>query len=226
MRNFKRFLALVLAMLMLSSMMIFSTGAAEVGDYTEAAKRLSAVGILKGDGAGNLMLNAPVKRWQTALFFVQVLTGETDATDLNSVKTSIHFTDVVEYGVAIDQAYGFGIVKGRGDGLYGYNDNIIYQDMLVMAVRALGYETKDMSYPYGHILAAEKLGLTNNMDIVDFKKPLTRGETAQIIWNTLITDIAAKDPVTDKILYPNDTDGVGTLLGIHVPRENFLERSK
>lgn len=232
MRNFKRFLALVLAMLMLNGMMVFSAGAAEVGDYNDAAKRLSAVGILKGDGAGNLMLNAPVKRWQTALFFVQVLTGTTDAASLNSSKTSTNFTDVVEYGTAIDQAYGFGIVKGRGNGVYGYNDNIIYQDMLVMAVRALGYETEDMSYPYGHILAAEKLGLTYNLDIVDFKKPLTRGETAQIIWNTLITDIAFVDPISEKIIYPNEPIPTQGLIKdendepIEIERENYLKRSK
>lgn len=232
MRNFKRFLALVLAMLMLNGMMVFSAGAAEVGDYNDAAKRLSAIGILKGDGAGNLMLSAPVKRWQTALFFVQVLTGTTDAAKLNSSKTSTNFTDVVEYGTAIDQAYSVGVVKGRGNGIYGYNDNIIYQDMLVMAVRALGYETKDMSYPYGHILAADKLGLTDNMDINDFKKPLTRGETAQIIWNTLITDIAFVDPVTDKIIYPDEPIPTQSLIKdengqpVEINRENYLERSK
>lgn len=55
------------------------------------------------------------------------------------------------------------MILGRGNGIYGYNDPITYQDMLVLAVRTLGYETGDMSYPYGHILAAQKLGLTDNI---------------------------------------------------------------
>ena len=220
MRNFKRFLALVLSILMLNGMIFISANAAEAGDYTDAAKRLSAVGILKGDGKGNLMLGSAVKRWQTALFFMQVMTGITDATRLNAVKESDYFTDVTEYGTAIDQAYGFGVVKGRGDGTYGYNDNIIYQDMLVMAVRALGYETKDMVYPYGHILTADKLGLTKNMAAdIAYNKPLTRGETAQIIWNTLGVQIAVTDPVTDKILYPDEVNV------FDIERQTFLEKS-
>jgi len=59
--------------------------------------------------------------------------------------------------------------------------------MLVMAVRALGYETKDMAYPYGYILAAQKLDLDADVENVNFKAALTRGETSQIIWNMLNT---------------------------------------
>ena len=39
--------------------------------------------------------------------------------------------------------------------------------MLVMAVRALGYEVEGMNYPYGYILAADKLELTENIENVN-----------------------------------------------------------
>ena len=218
MRNFTRFLSLVLSIIMLCGMITVSVGAAEAGDYSDAAKRLSAVGILKGDGRGNLSLNATVKRWQTALFFTQIMTGITEADKLNAVKSSDYFSDVTEYGTAIDMAYGYGVVKGHGDGTYGYNDNIIYQDMLVMAVRALGYETEGMVYPFGHIIEADTLGITENMEKgLAYNKPLTRGETAQIIWNTLNIDIAVKNPSTGKPVHPDASDPA---------RQTYLEKSK
>ena len=159
---------------------------------------------MKGDN-GNLMLDQGVTRYQAALFFVQTVSGETDAAVWNAQKTSAYFKDVVEYGTAIDYAYGRKLVVGRGNGIFGYNDPITYQDMLVMAVRALGYETEDMSYPYGYILAAQKLGLTDDVaKTVNYTAPLTRGATAQIMWNMLNTEIAVVDPLTDKILYPGE----------------------
>ncbi len=212
MRNLKKFLALVLATLMLVGATVITTGAATEGDYSDAAQRLAAINILKGDQSGNLMLDQGVTRWHTALFFVQALTGRTDGAEWNAVKNSDIFTDVPEYGTAIDYAAGIGLIKGRGNGIYGYSDSIIYQDMLVMAVRALGYETEDMQYPYGHIMAAEKLGLNENMSKdVDYKDALTRGETAQIIWNMLGTEMAFVDPLTKKVLYPGDPSIIGAI---------------
>lgn len=226
MRNFKKFLALALAMLMLVGMTAITTGAAEEADYSDAAQKLASIGILKGDTNGNLMLDQGVTRWHTALFFVQALTGKTDGAEWNETKTSDFFTDVPEYGTAIDFAAGMGLIKGRGNGIYGYADSIIYQDMLVMAVRALGYETADMSYPYGHIQAAEKLGLTEDVSVVNFATALTRGETAQIIWNMLGTQIAAEDPLTGKILYPGEVS-MTNIVGKFdiIVRETLLEKA-
>ena len=58
MRNLRKFLALVLATLMLAGSVVVTTGAAKSGaDYTDAAHHLAALGILKGDEIGNLMLD-------------------------------------------------------------------------------------------------------------------------------------------------------------------------
>ncbi|MBQ4599289.1 MAG: S-layer homology domain-containing protein [Clostridia bacterium] len=235
MRNLKKFLALVLAMLMVFSMAVISTGAAtKDADYTDAAHHLAALKILKGDEKGNLNLDNGVTRWQAALFFVQALTGKTDASTWNADK-SAYFTDVPEYGTAIDYAYGINLIVGRGNGVYGYADAITYQDMLVMAVRALGYETEDMVYPSGYTIAAQKLGLTDNIDVtVNFKDTLTRGETAQIIWDMLQTEVAYTDLLTGNIVYPSETGALEMILNaskgddeakIVIERTTLLEES-
>lgn len=224
MRNFKRFLALVMATLMILSVAVITTGAADAtADYTDAAQHLVALKIMKGDN-GNLMLENGVTRYQAALFMAQTISGETDAAVWNAQKTSAYFKDVVEYGTAIDYAYGRKLIVGRGNGVYGYNDPISYQDMLVMAVRALGYETADMSYPYGYILAAQKLGLTDDVaKTVNYTAPLTRGATAQIMWNMLNTEIAVEDPISGKILYPGETGLTNMLLdGKKIERKTLL----
>lgn len=70
MRNFKKFLALVMATLMILSAAVITTGAADSkADYTEAAQHLVALKIMKGDEKGNLMLENGVTRYQAALFF-------------------------------------------------------------------------------------------------------------------------------------------------------------
>ena len=225
MRNLKKLLALVLAVMMTLSVVVFSASAADDADYTEAAQHLASLQVMKGNENGDLMLENGVTRYQAALFFVQALTGKTDVAVWNADKQSANFTDVPEYGTAIDYAYGLGIVKGRGNGVYGYNDAITYQDMLVMAVRALGYETKDMSYPYGYILAAQKLGLTENVEQVNYKAALNRGETAQIIWDMLGTEIAVVDPLTDKVLYPGETGLTDAITDTATERVTLLEDS-
>ncbi|MBQ4556912.1 MAG: hypothetical protein IJA60_04615 [Clostridia bacterium] len=228
MRNFKRFLSLMLAVLMVFSMTVLTTGAKEdAADYTDAAHHLAAIGILKGDENGNLMLDKHVTRYQAALFFVQAITGKTDPEVWNADKSAI-FSDVPEYGTAIDYLAGLGLIVGRGGGIYGYHDNITYQDMLTLAVRTLGYERDDTKYPYGHILEAQKLGLTDNIDNVNYKAYLTRGETAQLIWDMLGTEIAMTDPLTGDIIYPGkeDESAYGLIVGPgKIQRETYLEKS-
>ena len=219
----KRLFSFVLAIVMIFSMTAFA-GAVDT-DYSDAASHLAALDILKGDGKGNLMLDQNVTRYQAALFFVQALTGKTDVEIWNSDKTSSVFSDVTEYGTAIDYAYGIKLILGRGNGTYGANDPITYQDMLVMAVRALGYETADMSYPYGYILAADKLGLTDDIDLVNYKANLTRGETAQIMWNMLGTEVAYVDPITGNILYPNETGLTGAVTDTTPERVTLLTKA-
>lgn len=210
MRSMKKIIALVMVAMMLACAFAINTLADESVDYSAAAKNLGSIKIMKGDKSGNLMLDQGVTRYQAALFFVQALTGETEVEKWNADKQSAVFSDVPEYATAIDYANGIGLIRGRGDGTYGYNDPITYQDMLVLAVRALGYETDTMAYPSGYIVAAKKLKLTEKLESgIANTKALTRGETAQIIWNMLDVKVAVKDPISDKILYPTEEPSYG-----------------
>ena len=228
MRNFKKFLSLALAMLMVCSMTVLTTGATETNaNYLEAAQQLAAIGVMKGDENGNLMLDKHVTRYQAALFFVQAITGKTDSSVWNADKSAI-FTDVPEYGTAIDYLANLGLIVGRGNGIYGYNDTITYQEMLTLAVRALGYERENMAYPYDYILEAQKLGLTKNITNVNFKAEMKRDETARLIWDMLGTELAITDPISGETVYPGkqDESAYGLIVGPgKIKRETYLEKS-
>lgn len=89
-------------------------------------------------------------------------------------------------------------------------------------------ETANMAYPNAYILAAQTLGLTEDIDNVNFKAQLTRGETAQIIWNMLNTEVAYIDPLTNELIYPGqeDTSPYGMLIGAgKIERVILLEKA-
>lgn len=55
---------------------------------------------------------------------------------------------------------------------------------------------------------------------------MTRGETAQLIWDMLNTQIAITDPLTGDLIYPGmeDSSPYGLLLGPgKIKRETYLE---
>ena len=191
--NLRKILCVALAAITLFSAAAFGVFAADENelpfspmpnDYTAAAKKLQDLGILKGDGSGDLMLVNTVTRYQTALFFAQIITGKTEASVWNEKKTSDHFTDVIEYGTAIDMLAESGKIIGIGGGRFGYNSNILYRDMLVLCVRLLGEETEGMSYPSDYLAKAKSLGLCVNIDVSPDAE-LRRGETAQLMFNLL-----------------------------------------
>jgi hypothetical protein len=195
----KKILSLILALIMMLSTatMIFADEAiadeapVEVDEtasaYYEAVKFLVNYDIMHGKG-DTLGVYDNVKRYEAALFFGRILTGWTDdSTWEDGILNSSEFTDLA--GTAAEAFYGaisyvnqMGVIEGYGDGKFGPEDGIRYQDLLAMAVRALGYSEK---YPWGCIQKAVELGLTDGITGVAYTDTLKREVVAQVIYNTL-----------------------------------------
>lgn len=201
MSNFKKFLALVLATLMVASMMVFAPAAsayAPTGDYADDIALLSAFGVMLGDGT-SYQEKENVTRWQMALLIARVVTGEV-GNDMWEADKSDFFTDVKadHYPGAIDFCAEMGYIKGIGDNLFDPEGNITYQDALTMLVRLLGYETETTSYPWGYILTARTIKnengelLTADIDTGN-KTPLLREEVANLLAKTIYVDIKGAD---------------------------------
>lgn len=195
--------AIVLAVVMMLAMLISASGleifiiasSDEYKDYTTSAEYLETISVLKGYDDGQLHLEEPILRYQAALFFARIVTGVTDESAWGT-GPSAAFTDVPQYGPIMDLIASMNIIRGYGDGRFGYDAKIMYQDMCAMLVRVLGYETDEMvkTYPTSYILKVEKLGLgLKNIKGTDY---VNRGQTAQMVYNALTTEIAKS--VTDK----------------------------
>lgn len=194
MRNLRKFLALLLAVMMVATSAVIAS-AEEATDYTEAAEVLVSTGVLKGYTDGDLHLEDDVQRYQMALFIARMMTGDVNDTLWSNINTT-SFTDIgklSQYVGAISFVTGEGVIKGRSETIFDPYAQITYQEAVTMLVRALGYQ--NLSYPYGFIQAANKIGLTSGIEGVEWSEPLTRGEVAQLLYNTIkfVSDFGTGD---------------------------------
>ena len=187
MRNLKKFLALVLATLMVVGAMVATTVSAAEADYSAAVETLNRIDVYRGYGAGAMGDTDLVTRWHMALFIARITTGFTNDSEWKKATNETPFTDVTadHYLGSIAAAYKAGIIEGVGNNQFAPAANIKYQDALTMVVRALGWDNLD--YPLGYIQKAQVLGLTDGLEELDNKleTAITRGQTAQILANAL-----------------------------------------
>lgn len=191
MRNLKKFLALVLATLMVISAAATVSAYSDVADdsvYATAINTLSEYGIVKGIGNDEFGADLSVQRYQMALMMVRALEPESDW-NVGGMKV---FEDTPEeiygnYFGAIAYARMSGIINGVDDTHFAPADGIKYCDALIMAVRALGYTVDVTVSPYwmGAYQTAAKLGLTKNVGVIEPTQVLTRAQTAQLIYNMI-----------------------------------------
>lgn len=205
MRNFKKFLTLVLAVMMVVSAFSFSTSAASQftdvkADNEYLAKSVSLLnymGIAKGVSDTEFGVDQPVTRQQFALFIYRLMKGGKDAPAASSNTT--RFTDLTDptYFYAISWANAQGIVNGRSATTFDPTGEITLQEAYTMIIRALGYEENEtLAYPFGYIEKAEKenVALDEGLDSkITYTDKLTRGDMAIILYNTFFAEVGVPD---------------------------------
>lgn len=231
MKKHTKIVAIALSVVMMLAMLISASGleifiiasSDEYKDYTTTAKYLETISVLKGYDDGQLHLEEPIQRYQAALFFARIATGITNESAYGTGKSDV-FSDVPEYGPVMDLIANMGIIRGYGDGRFGYNAQIMYQDMCAMLVRVLGYETEEMiaTYPISYITKVDKLGLAlKNVKGTDY---LNRGQTAQMVYDALVTEISQTSDAREQIL----ADLLKKVNGVDdsdMTKDTYLERN-
>ncbi|MBQ8508893.1 MAG: S-layer homology domain-containing protein [Clostridia bacterium] len=192
MRNLKKFLALVLATLMVVSAAATVSAfddVAEDNQYAEAINDLVVKGIVKGVDENNFAPNEGVTRLQMAILIARALSGEVESDELWQNGIAI-FPDVTSYAGAIEYANTNGIINGYEDGTFKPGNGVTYIEALTMAIRALGVDTTGLAWWQGYYTTAKNLGLTENVAVYDANKALTRAEVAQVIYNMIYVEPA------------------------------------
>lgn len=211
MRNFKRFLTLALAVVMVASMFAFGTSAAQFTDVDEnneylakSVNLLNYIGVAKGTSETTFGTDELVTREQMAAFIYRLMKKG------NSVEggtNASRFTDLEDptFFFMISWADTQGIIKGTSATTFEPKGSITLQDAYTMIVRALGYEKEEsLPYPFGYIEVAEGKGvaLDEGLDSkVTYTDALTRGDVAILLYNAFFaeTGVAETKQVERKI---------------------------
>lgn len=197
MNNLKKVLALVIVLTMVISTFTVMTASAAADfedvigtEYEEAVMVLAPMGVIAGyeeNGVKTFKPSQVVTRAEMAAFLIRGL-GLNVASKANTVFKDVPY-DFWGSG-AISIANSKNIIVGYGDGNFGPDDQVSFQDAVKMLVCALGYEedAKDNGgYPAGYIAIADKLdvleGLTDKL--ADTTAGCDRGTVASLIYNAL-----------------------------------------
>lgn len=152
--------------------------------YHEAIHSLSDIGLVVGVSENRFGTEQNVTRQQMALFIARLKSG-LNITGFEESENTTRFADLTDktYYKAVSYCYNLKIVAGRTEDAFDPTGNVTVQEAIAMALRALGYT--DLAYPDGYIRKAIDFGLTEKLEDADYHANMTRGQTAQLLYNTL-----------------------------------------
>ena len=200
----KKFLALVLALIMTMSLVTISAGAeftdADDITYVEAVEVMTAAGVVSGDTNGNFNPTAGLTRGAAAKIICNMILGPTTAGALTA--NDAPFSDVAADNVFagyIAYCVNEGIISGYADGTFKPAAPLTGYAFMKMLLGALGYDAATEGYVGSNwsIQVAKRalnIGLDSGLK-GDFAgaKALTREEALLYAFNAMKANVVAYD---------------------------------
>jgi methionine-rich copper-binding protein CopC len=177
MKNFKKVLALALAFAMVLSTMTIS-----FAEEMTAGEKLSELGLVAGDGEGNLLEDEVLTRAQMMVMLARLNGVEAEAMAYTGEAS---FTDVAAdsyYAPFIAYAENAGWTNGVGDGLFAPDAEVGAQMVATFTLRVLGY---DVTWETAVEDAAE-LGIMDDNAGATF----TRANAFDMMYDAVMTEVA------------------------------------
>ena len=183
----KKFLSLIMAMVMSFSLVTFASAAnlEDIDNHAnqEAMEVLYDLDIILGYGDGTFRPDNYITRGEVCAIITRTLIGDNNCV----VSYPDRFDDVSNLSKLrkyVDTAYNMGIMQGYGNRWFGLTDNVTYNQMAAIITRALGYSAENMvgEWPNNVNSVALDIGLFENVAGYG-QAPATRGDVAQMIFN-------------------------------------------
>ena len=208
----KKFLSLVLALVMTMSLVTISAGAKDFTDgddiqYTEAVDVISAIDVVDGYTDGSFNPDATLTRGAAAKIICNLLLGPTtasalsaDAAPFSDVPTTNTFAGYIAY---CSQQ---GIISGYADGTFRPAGTLTSYAFMKMLLGALGYDAEREGYVganWSVQVAKTALGIDLDEGLVDdFNglKAVTREEACLYAFNTLSANMVRYGETTNIVV--------------------------
>ena len=192
----KKFLSLVLALVMTMSLVTVSAGAKDFTDdseitYKEAVDVISALGVVDGYPGGDFRPDDVLTRGAAAKIICNLILGPTTASAL--AASTAPFKDVPvtnTFAGYITYCSQQGIISGYADGTFRPTGTLSGNAFMKMLLGALGYDSKIENYTGANwtvsvIKQAVGIGLDDGNDEFVGSKAVTRQEAALYAFNML-----------------------------------------
>lgn len=197
----KRALSLLLSLAAVLSLAVLpghASGFLDVADteVSRAAETLSALGVVGGTGEGQFSPDGHLTRAQLCKMAVEIL-GMGEQAQAQAYRTI--FTDMGKSHWArgyvnlaavtqVPEESGTRLMLGLGDGTFGPDREVTYQEVVTLALRILGYSAEaNRAWPHSAIETAAQLGLDRDLAVEQPSNPITRGQTALLFYHLLST---------------------------------------
>ena len=200
MRNLKKILALVLALMMVLSVMVFAS-AANYDDYSdkdqvspeyaEAVEVLTGMDIFWGS-ENSFYPKSNVTRAEVATLLYRIMTGDITGSQVGIYKDYGMFDDVLEtnwFAGYVNYAANGELVVGVGDNKYNPQGNVTGYEWITMLLRAIGYDANgEISGSTWKITAAslaKQAGILGSFNEATLNSALTREQVAYLLFNAI-----------------------------------------
>lgn len=180
------------------------------GSLQQTASVLNSLGIMQGTGNSRFEPGRSLTRAEFCKLAVTAM-GIDDASpyasytifpDVHASHWAARYVNAALRHPEFKDNY---IIRGYADGTFGPDKPLTYGEVCTMLLRMLGYKESDIGpfWPADYIAQANALGLTRGVSLRDAKTPVTRGDVATMLLNTLGTATYANgtegEPLISKV---------------------------
>ena len=204
----KRLAAGILAACLTLSLALPASAAGTAASLEDASQAVTSLGILSGDGSGDLKLSQKVTRAE----FVTMVIKATPGGDGVGQAAASPYPDVPRSHWAsgyVEAAVSRGLVTAFSDGTFRPNQEIKLAEAASMALALLGYGPEDFSgsYPSGQLSMYNSLKLNRGVTAAGASAPLTRQDAVFLFYNLLSAKTKEGAPYIQQLGHSLDASG-------------------